>query len=103
MTPAAGVLVVETDRVMVRYRDRHLDGAVVEGDWHEVKLGLAGGWQARHLRQPSYVAAREPAVAFARLWGGKTSRERRSAMLTLCSNFSGSCSQPCVPWRELST
>ena len=46
-----GVLVVETDGVMVRYRDRHLDGALVEGDWHEVKLGLAGGGQARHLRQ----------------------------------------------------
>ena len=33
------------------------------------------------------------------LWGGKTSRERRSAMLTVCSNFSGSCSQPCEPRR----
>src|SRR6266700_8201884 len=32
------------------------------------------------------------------LWGGKTSREHRSAMLTMCSNFSGSCSQPCKPW-----
>jgi hypothetical protein len=27
--PAPGRLVVETDGVMVRYRDRHLDGAVV--------------------------------------------------------------------------
>src|SRR5438309_1950491 len=36
--PAPGMLVVETDGVMVRYRDRHLDGALVEGDWHEVKL-----------------------------------------------------------------
>jgi len=25
--PASGVLVVETDGVMVRYRDHHLDGA----------------------------------------------------------------------------
>jgi hypothetical protein len=33
------------------------------------------------------------------LWGGKTSGERRSAMLTLCSTFSGSCSPPCKPWR----
>jgi hypothetical protein len=41
--PAPGMLVVETDGVMVRYRDRHLDGALVEGDWHEVKLGLVGG------------------------------------------------------------
>ena len=31
------------------------------------------------------------------LWGGKTSRERRSAMLTLCSNSSGSCSPPRKP------
>jgi hypothetical protein len=31
--PARGVLVVETDGVMVRYRDRRLDGALVEGDW----------------------------------------------------------------------
>jgi len=41
--PATGMLVIETDGVMVRYRDRHLDGAPVEGDWHEVKVGLAGG------------------------------------------------------------
>jgi hypothetical protein len=34
-----------------------------------------------------------------RLWGGKTSRERRSAMLTPCLMFSGSCSQPCKPRR----
>jgi len=25
--------------MMVRYRDRHLDGALVERDWHEVNLG----------------------------------------------------------------
>ena len=52
---APGMLVVETDGVMVRYRDRHLDCALVEGDWHEVKLGLAGGWQHDQLRHPSYV------------------------------------------------
>src|SRR5205807_60310 len=43
--PAPGVLVVETDGVMVRYRNRHLDGTLLEGDWHEVKVGVAGGWQ----------------------------------------------------------
>src|SRR5438105_793718 len=36
--------VVETDGVMVRYRDRHLDGTLIEGDWHEIKLGLVGAW-----------------------------------------------------------
>jgi hypothetical protein len=71
---APGTLVVETDGVMVRYRDRHLDGALVEGDWHEVKLGVAGGWQAGQLQQPSYVAAREPAVAFARRVGAEAAR-----------------------------
>ena len=72
--PAPGTLVVETDGVMVRYRDRHLDGALVDGDWHEVKLGVAGGWQDGQLRQPSYVAAREPAVAFARRLGAEAAR-----------------------------
>jgi hypothetical protein len=51
---AAGVLLVETDGVMVRY----LDG------WHEVKLGLVGGWEDERLQTPSYVAAREPAEQF---------------------------------------
>jgi hypothetical protein len=72
--PAPGTLVVETDGVMVRYRDRHLDGAPVEGDWHEVKLGVAGGWQDSQLRQPSYVAAREPAAAFTRRLGAEAAR-----------------------------
>ncbi len=72
--PAPGVLVVETDGVMVRYRDRHLDGALVDGDWHEVRLGVVGGWQQRRLTQPSYVAAREPAVAFARRLGAEAAR-----------------------------
>jgi hypothetical protein len=72
--PPPGVLVVETDGVMVRYRDRHLDGGLVAGDWHEVKLGVAGGWQEHHLRGPSYVAAREPAVAFARRLGAEAAR-----------------------------
>ncbi len=34
-----------------------------------------------------------------KLWGGKTSREHRLAMLTVRSNFSGSCSPPCKPRR----
>lgn len=72
--PAPGVLVVETDGVMVRYRERRLDGAPVEGDWHEVKLGLAGGWWDGHLRKPSYVAAREPAVKFTRRLGAEAAR-----------------------------
>jgi hypothetical protein len=72
--PAPGQLVVETDGVMVRYRDRHLDGAPVDGDWHEVKLGLIGGWHLGHLHQPSYVAAREPAVAFTRRVGAEAAR-----------------------------
>jgi hypothetical protein len=72
------MLVVETDGVMVRYRDRHLDGALVEGDWHEVKLGLVGGWRDAHLRQPSYVAAREAAPTFARRLG--TEAARRGAL-----------------------
>jgi hypothetical protein len=72
--PAPSQLVVETDGVMVRYRDRHLDGALVEGDWHEVKLGLVGGWQHGRLQQPSYVAAREKAPAFARRLGAEAAR-----------------------------
>jgi hypothetical protein len=76
--PAPGQLVVETDGVMVHYRDRHLDGVPLDGDWHEVKLGLVGGWHAGHLHQPSYVAAREPAVAFARRLG--TEAARRGAL-----------------------
>ena len=72
--PAPGQLVVETDGVMVRYRDRHLDGVPMEGDWHEVKLGVVGGWQHGHLGQPSYVAAREGAAAFARRLGAEAAR-----------------------------
>jgi hypothetical protein len=72
--PAPGELVIETDGVMVRYRDRHLDGAIVDGDWHEVKLGVAGGWQNGHLGHPSYVAAREAAPAFARRLGAEAAR-----------------------------
>jgi len=52
---APGQLVVETDGVMVRYR---------ETGWHEVKIGLVAGWEAGALAAPSYVAAREGAAAF---------------------------------------
>jgi len=63
--PAPGQLVVEADGVMVRYRDRSLDGTPAEGDWHEVKLGLVAGWASDQLQAASYVAAREPAQRFA--------------------------------------
>ncbi|MGH2461015.1 MAG: ISKra4 family transposase [Chloroflexota bacterium] len=51
---APGTLVVETDGVMVRYRD----------GWHEVKLGVVGGQQDGRLREVSYVAARAEAERF---------------------------------------
>jgi hypothetical protein len=64
-----GQLVVETDGVMVLYR---------QTGWHEVKIGLVAGWQAGALRAPSYVAAREGAAAF----GGRLLAEaaRRGAL-----------------------
>ena len=49
---------METDGVMVHYSE--------DGLWHEVKLGIVAGWQAGELQTPSYVAAREPAAAWAR-------------------------------------
>ena len=52
---APGQLLVETDGVMVLYR---------QTGWHEVKIGLVAGWQDGALRAPSYVAARESAAAF---------------------------------------
>jgi hypothetical protein len=48
LDPAPGQLVVETDGVMVRYRD----------GWHEVKLMLAGGYVDGALVGVSYSAAR---------------------------------------------
>jgi hypothetical protein len=69
--PVPTCLVVEADGAMVRYRDRHLDGTPLEGDWHEAKLGLTAGWQDGVLVAPSYVAAREPAVRFARRLGAE--------------------------------
>lgn len=54
LDPAPGVLVAETDGVMVRYLDA----------WHEVKLGLIAGYQDGEMVKPSYVAARASADAF---------------------------------------
>src|SRR6266567_2670516 len=71
-------LVVEADGVMARYRDRHLDGTLIEGDWHEIKLGLVGAWQDGQLVDPSYVAARETAASFAPRLG--TEAARRGAL-----------------------
>jgi hypothetical protein len=51
---APGQLVVETDGVMVHYRD----------GWHEVKMGLVGGHEAGKLRATSYTAARATPEAF---------------------------------------
>jgi hypothetical protein len=55
VAPAPGLLVVQADGVMVRYRP---------SAWHEVKVGLVAGWEHGRLVAPSYVAAREPAEAF---------------------------------------
>jgi hypothetical protein len=54
---APGHLLVETDGVMVRYR---------QTGWHEVKIGLVAGWQDGALCAPSYVAAREGTATFGR-------------------------------------
>jgi len=52
---APGLLVVQADGVMVRYRPQA---------WHEVKVGVVAGWERGRLVAPSYVAAREPAEHF---------------------------------------
>jgi hypothetical protein len=69
--PVPELLVVEADGVLVRYRDRRLDGTARDEAWHEVKLGLAAGWQGGRLVAPTYVAAREPASRFARRLGAE--------------------------------
>jgi hypothetical protein len=53
--PPPGQFLVETDGVMVLYR---------ETGWHEVKIGLVAGWQDGAVCAPSYVAAREGAATF---------------------------------------
>lgn len=68
--PAPDVLVAETDGVMVRYWD----------GWHEMKLGVVGGWNPdlpadqRHLRAQSYVAARVDIDTWAARWGAEVAR-----------------------------
>jgi hypothetical protein len=52
---APGQLLVETDGVLVRYR---------QTGWHEVKAALIAGWADERLWAPSYVVAREPAAVF---------------------------------------
>src|SRR5260370_3240079 len=76
--PVAETLVVETDGVMARYRDRHLDGTLIKGEWHEIKLGLVGDWQESQLVDQTYVAARETATSFAPRLG--TEAARRGAL-----------------------
>ena len=76
--PTDQVLVVEADGVMARYRDRQLDGTLINGEWHEIKLGLAGAWHGDQLISPSYVAARETASTFAPRLG--TEAARRGAL-----------------------
>lgn len=71
-------LVVEADGVMARYRDRAADGTLIDGEWHEIKLGLAGGWRDGELVHPTYVAARETASKFAPRLG--TEAARRGAL-----------------------
>ena len=72
------ILIVEADGVMARYRDRHLDGTLIDGEWHEIKLGLVGGYQDGELVDASYVAARETASSFAPRLG--TEAARRGAL-----------------------
>jgi hypothetical protein len=68
LVPVAGRLVAQTDGVMMRFGD----------GWHEVKVGLVGGWQGAdgraRLQGMSYVAAREPAASFAQRWGAEAAR-----------------------------
>jgi hypothetical protein len=52
--PAPGVLLVETDGVLVRYRS----------GWHEVKVGLVAGCVAGEAVAPTYVARRAEPAAF---------------------------------------
>src|SRR6266851_1312455 len=76
--PVAETLLVETDGVMARYRDRHLDGTLIKGEWHEIKLGLVVDWRESQLVDQTYVAARETATSFAPRLG--TEAARRGAL-----------------------
>jgi hypothetical protein len=63
-------LVAETDGVMVRYQD----------GWHEMKLGVVGGWnpdlprERQRLVAPSYVAARASVPDWRARWGAEVAR-----------------------------
>jgi len=52
--PAPGVLLVETDGVLIRYRS----------GWHEVKVGLVAGCVGGEAVAPSYVARRADPAGF---------------------------------------
>jgi len=52
--PAPGLLTIEADGANILFTD----------GWHEVKIGMAAGWDDDRLAAPSYVAAREPAATF---------------------------------------
>ncbi|HLZ68737.1 MAG TPA: ISKra4 family transposase [Dehalococcoidia bacterium] len=70
--PAPDQLVAEADGVMVRFQD----------GWHEVKVGVVGGWDtvaaqqgpAPHLQAPSYVALRGQPAVFGAQWGAEAAR-----------------------------
>ncbi len=93
---APGALAAETDGVMVRY---------AEG-WHEVKLGVVGGWEATpdpapdapagHLLRPSYVAAREDSSAFAQRFGAEVARRGGLAVVGWHGPHQGVAALRCV-------
>lgn len=64
--PTPGQLVAQSDGVFVRYR---CPPSCCVGGWHEVKLGIVGGWVGQRpdatLQRPSYVGARAEVDAFA--------------------------------------
>lgn len=80
--PAPGMLVVETDGVMVRYRD----------GWHEVRVAVVGGVADGEVTAASYVAARAPAASF----GGWVLAEaaRRGALTVV--GWSGPLGRPAL-------
>jgi hypothetical protein len=69
--PAPGKLVVETDGVMVRFL----------GGWHEVKLGVVGGYLDGRLRARSYVGRRASAEAFGPLLSAEAARRGALAVV----------------------
>lgn len=77
--PAPDQLVGEADGVMVRFQD----------GWHEVKVGVVGGWDtaaaqqgtAPHLQAPSYVALRGAPAVFGAQWGAEAARRGALAVV----------------------